>query len=78
MRAVLAAHGVTPDRAIVVYCTIGNRASQAWFALTQLLDYPGRGRLLRLLGGVGHPCRHARSRPNDRGSKIGTEAVEPR
>lgn len=39
MRAVLREHGVTPDRRIVVYCTIGNRASQAWFALNHLLDY---------------------------------------
>jgi thiosulfate/3-mercaptopyruvate sulfurtransferase len=43
MREALAAQGVTPDRRIVVYCTIGNRASQAWFALTQLLDYPDVG-----------------------------------
>ena len=43
MREVLAAHGVTPDLRVVTYCTIGNRASQAWFALTQLLDYPDVG-----------------------------------
>lgn len=43
MRAALAAHGVTPDRRIVTYCTIGNRASQAWFALTELLGYPDVG-----------------------------------
>ena len=43
MREVLAAHGVTPDLRVVTYCTIGNRAGQAWFALTQLLDYPDVG-----------------------------------
>jgi thiosulfate/3-mercaptopyruvate sulfurtransferase len=32
--------GVTKDKAVIVYCTIGNRASEAWFALTHLLDYP--------------------------------------
>lgn len=34
------AAGVTPDRHVVVYCTIGNRASQVWFALTHVLGYP--------------------------------------
>jgi hypothetical protein len=32
--------GVTKDKTAIVYCTIGNRASQAWFALKYLLDYP--------------------------------------
>jgi thiosulfate/3-mercaptopyruvate sulfurtransferase len=39
MRQVLRDHGIAPDAEIVTYCTIGNRASQAWFALTQLLGY---------------------------------------
>ena len=43
LRRKLAESGVTPDRRIVVYCTIGNRASQAWFALTELLGYPDVG-----------------------------------
>jgi thiosulfate/3-mercaptopyruvate sulfurtransferase len=34
------AAGVTPDRHVVVYCTIGNRASQVWFVLKQMLGYP--------------------------------------
>ncbi len=33
----LAEHGIGRGRRIVVYCTVGNRASQVWFALTQLL-----------------------------------------
>jgi len=32
--------GVRRDRHVVVYCTIGNRASQVWFALKHLLGYP--------------------------------------
>lgn len=32
--------GVTPDRDVVTYCTIGNRASQVWFVLEYLLGYP--------------------------------------
>ena len=32
--------GVTPDRHVVTYCTIGNRASQAWYAMRYLLDEP--------------------------------------
>ena len=31
--------GVTADKAVITYCTIGNRASEAWFALTHELDY---------------------------------------
>lgn len=37
---ILEAAGVTRDKSVVTYCTIGNRASEAWFALTQLLGYP--------------------------------------
>jgi thiosulfate/3-mercaptopyruvate sulfurtransferase len=32
--------GVPKDRSVITYCTIGNRASEAWFALKYLLDYP--------------------------------------
>jgi thiosulfate/3-mercaptopyruvate sulfurtransferase len=39
MRRVLLEHGVSPGDRVVAYCTIGNRASQAWFALSALLDY---------------------------------------
>ncbi len=31
---------VGPEKTVIVYCTIANRASQAWFGLTQLLGYP--------------------------------------
>lgn len=37
------AAGVLPDRRVITYCTIGNRASQAWFALSRLLGYPDVG-----------------------------------
>ena len=40
LRRILGEHGITPDLRIVTYCTIGNRAGQAWFAMSHLLDYP--------------------------------------
>lgn len=40
LRSLFAEHGVVPGRPVVTYCTIGNRAAQAWFALTYLLDFP--------------------------------------
>jgi thiosulfate/3-mercaptopyruvate sulfurtransferase len=36
----LCERGVSREQRIITYCTIGNRAAQAWFALTHLLDYP--------------------------------------
>jgi thiosulfate/3-mercaptopyruvate sulfurtransferase len=39
MRRVMRERGITPETEVVTYCTIGNRASQAWFALTYLLGY---------------------------------------
>jgi thiosulfate/3-mercaptopyruvate sulfurtransferase len=35
--------GVVPERGVVTYCTIGNRASQVWFVLKYLLGYPEVG-----------------------------------
>lgn len=29
-----------PERQVIVYCTIGNRASQVWYLLKELLGYP--------------------------------------
>ena len=43
MRRALLAAGVTPEHRVVTYCTVGNRAAQAWFALSNLLDYPDTG-----------------------------------
>lgn len=40
LRGLLKGVGVTADKGVIVYCTIGNRASEAWFALTYLLNYP--------------------------------------
>jgi thiosulfate/3-mercaptopyruvate sulfurtransferase len=40
MREALLAAGVTPEQRVVTYCTVGNRAAQAWFALSYLLGYP--------------------------------------
>jgi thiosulfate/3-mercaptopyruvate sulfurtransferase len=39
MLQVMRSRGITQETEVVTYCTIGNRASQAWFALTQLLGY---------------------------------------
>jgi len=40
LRRVLEAAGITSEKRVIAYCTIGNRASQAWFALKYLLGYP--------------------------------------
>ena len=40
LRRTLEQAGVAKDKTVITYCTIGNRASEAWFALTYLLDYP--------------------------------------
>lgn len=40
LQRVFRAAGVTRDRSIIAYCTIGNRASEAWFDLTHGLGYP--------------------------------------
>ena len=39
MKAALRRHGITPEQHLTTYCTIGNRASQAWYALTHLLGF---------------------------------------
>ena len=40
LREACAAAGLSPDRHVIVYCTIGNRASLAWSVLTRVLGYP--------------------------------------
>jgi thiosulfate/3-mercaptopyruvate sulfurtransferase len=40
MRRALESAGVTREQKVITYCTIGNRASQAWFAMRYLLGYP--------------------------------------
>jgi len=40
MRRAFEDAGVTRDKTVITYCTIGNRASEAWFALKYQLDYP--------------------------------------
>lgn len=40
MRRALQSAGVTSEQRVISYCTIGNRASQAWFALRYRLGYP--------------------------------------
>jgi thiosulfate/3-mercaptopyruvate sulfurtransferase len=43
LRLLLEAAGITPEKQVIAYCTIGNRASRAWFALKYLLDYADVG-----------------------------------
>ena len=40
LRSAFEAAGVTKDKVVITYCTIGNRASEAWFALKYDLGYP--------------------------------------
>ena len=40
VRRVFEHAGVSEDKTVIVYCTIGNRASEAWFALKYLVDHP--------------------------------------
>jgi thiosulfate/3-mercaptopyruvate sulfurtransferase len=40
LRPILEQAGVRRDKAVISYCTIGNRAAEAWFALKYLLGYP--------------------------------------
>jgi thiosulfate/3-mercaptopyruvate sulfurtransferase len=39
LRLLLDGAGITSDMQVIAYCTIGNRASRAWFALKYLLDF---------------------------------------
>ncbi|MBV0902995.1 sulfurtransferase [Haloarcula salina] len=41
LEALYRSHGVTPDDDVIVYCRIGERSSLTWFALSELLGYPG-------------------------------------
>jgi thiosulfate/3-mercaptopyruvate sulfurtransferase len=40
LRSIFEEAGVTPDKRVITYCTIGNRASQVAFALRDELGYP--------------------------------------
>jgi len=40
LRALYHDAGVTPDKAVIAYCRIGERSSLSWFALEHLLGYP--------------------------------------
>jgi thiosulfate/3-mercaptopyruvate sulfurtransferase len=40
LRAIYEEAGVTPDKKVITYCTIGNRASQVAFVLKHELGYP--------------------------------------
>jgi len=40
LRRAVHALGMPGDAAIITYCTVGGRASTAWFALAKILDRP--------------------------------------
>jgi thiosulfate/3-mercaptopyruvate sulfurtransferase len=40
LETLYAAAGVTPNKAVITYCRIGERSAHSWFVLTQLLGYP--------------------------------------
>ena len=40
LRALYRDAGVTPDKAVVAYCRIGERSSLTWYALSHLLGFP--------------------------------------
>ncbi len=40
LRSIFEGAGVTKDKSVITYCTIGNRASEAWFELKYQLGYP--------------------------------------
>ena len=40
LRKLYEAEGVTPDKAVIAYCRIGERSSLSWFVLRHLLGYP--------------------------------------
>jgi thiosulfate/3-mercaptopyruvate sulfurtransferase len=40
LRNLYGAQGVTPDKAVIAYCRIGERSSHTWFVLHYLLGYP--------------------------------------
>jgi thiosulfate/3-mercaptopyruvate sulfurtransferase len=41
LRALYEGEGVTAGTEVIAYCRIGERSSHTWFALTELLGYPG-------------------------------------
>jgi thiosulfate/3-mercaptopyruvate sulfurtransferase len=40
LRLIYSEKGVTPDKATIAYCRIGERSAHTWFVLTELLGHP--------------------------------------
>jgi thiosulfate/3-mercaptopyruvate sulfurtransferase len=40
LRALYGNKGITPDKAVIAYCRIGERSSHTWFVLSYLLGHP--------------------------------------
>jgi thiosulfate/3-mercaptopyruvate sulfurtransferase len=43
LRSIYGGKGITPDRATIAYCRIGERSAHTWFVLTELLGYSDVG-----------------------------------
>jgi len=59
IRQILVDTGITDDKNVIIYCTIGNRASQAWFALKYLLGFPDVRVYYWIMARVGQTGRYA-------------------
>jgi thiosulfate/3-mercaptopyruvate sulfurtransferase len=40
LREIYGGKGITPDKATIAYCRIGERSAHTWYVLTELLGYP--------------------------------------
>jgi len=40
LKEIYESEGITPDKKIISYCRIGERAAHSWFVLNELLEYP--------------------------------------
>ena len=58
-RASTRGKGITADKDVVAYCRIGERSRHTWFVLHELLGYPERAQLRRLLDRMGQHGRRA-------------------
>ncbi|GIU91609.1 MAG: hypothetical protein KatS3mg011_0515 [Acidimicrobiia bacterium] len=40
LQAIYQEKGITPDKEVIAYCRIGERAAHTWFVLHEILGYP--------------------------------------
>ena len=70
LRGVFEAAGVKPEKDVIVYCRIGERASHTWLGAAGAARLSQGARVRRLVDGVGRA-----SRPADRGQRNGGRRV---